>query len=85
MPSITDLAKIVAFNAIINYLKYLILLTQLLLLLLPSVSNLVKKTDYNTNINEIEKNISDHDHDKKFTTPEFNELRAENLLQDQHK
>ena len=30
---------------------------------LPNVSNLVKKTDYNTNITEIVKKITDHDHD----------------------
>ena len=38
----------------------------------PSVSNLVKKTDYNTKITEIE-----NDHDKYITTPEFNTLAAE--------
>ena len=30
---------------------------------IPSVSNLVKKDDYNTKINKTEKNITDHDHD----------------------
>ena len=38
-----------------------------------------KKTDYNTKINEIEKKITDHDHDKYITTPEFNKLTAENF------
>ena len=33
-----------------------------------SVSNLVKKTDYNTTINDIEKKITDHDHDEYITT-----------------
>ena len=56
-------------------LKYQLLLTQLL----PDVSNLVKKTDYNTKINEIEKKITDHDYDKYITTPEFNKLAAENF------
>ena len=44
-----------------------------------NVSNLLKKTDYNTKINEIEKKITDHDHSNKYiTTPEFNELTSEN-------
>ena len=38
-----------------------------------------KKTDYNTKINEIEKKITDHSHDKYITTPEFNKLTAENF------
>ena len=66
--------------------KYLILLTQLLLLLLLllKIKYLVlliqsKRTDYNTEINEIEKKITDHDYDKYITTPEFNKLTAENF------
>ena len=46
---------------------------------IPSVSNLVKKTDYDTKITEIEKKITDHKHDKYITTPEFNKLAAENF------
>ena len=42
-----------------------------------NVSKLIKKTDYNTKINEIEKKITDHDHDKYITSPEFNKLTAE--------
>ena len=45
---------------------------------IPDVSNLVKKTDYNTNISEIEKKLTDHNHEKNITTSEFNELTAEN-------
>ena len=41
---------------------------------IPSVNNLV--TDYNTKINEIEKNT---DHDKYITTLEFNKLTSENI------
>ena len=37
-----------------------------------NVSNLVKKTDYSTKINE----IMDHNHEKYITTPEFNKLTA---------
>ena len=39
---------------------------------IPSVSSLVKKTNYDTKITEIEKKLTDHNHDKYITTPEFN-------------
>ena len=41
---------------------------------IPDVSGLVTKTDYNTKINEIEKKITDHNHEKYIITPEFNNL-----------
>ena len=47
--------------------------------IIPSVSNLVKETDYDTKVNEIEKKITDHTHDKYITIPEFNKLTAENF------
>ena len=37
----------------------------------------LRKTDYSTKINKTEKKITDHDHDKCITTPEFNKLTAE--------
>ena len=43
---------------------------------IPSVSSLVKKTDYDTKISELEKKLTDHNHDKYITTPEFNTLAA---------
>ena len=43
------------------------------------MSNLVKKIDYNTRINKTERKISDHDHDKYITTPEFNKVTTENF------
>ena len=46
---------------------------------MPTVSNLVKKTDYNTKINEMENKITNHDHDEYSTTPEFDKLTAENF------
>ena len=49
MPIITNLPTKTALNAVENKI--------------PSVSNLVKKTDYNAKINEIEKKITDHNHD----------------------
>ena len=44
---------------------------------IPSINNLVKKTDYNTKISEIEKKLTDHNYDKYITTPEFNKLAAD--------
>ena len=38
---------------------------------------LVRKTDYNTKISDIEKKISDHNHDKYITTPEFNTMATD--------
>ena len=44
---------------------------------LTAVENsLVKKTNYNTKISEIEKKTTDHNHDKYITTPEFNTMAA---------
>ena len=44
---------------------------------IPNVSNLVKKTDYNTKISEIQGKIINHNYDKYITTPEFNRLTAQ--------
>ena len=46
---------------------------------MPNVTNLLEKPDYNTTIYEIRKKITDHDHDKYITTPEFNKLTSENV------
>ena len=46
---------------------------------IPNVSGLDTKTDYNTKINEIEKKIPDHGHDKYTTTSEFNKLTTQNF------
>ena len=46
---------------------------------MPNVTNLLEKPDYNTTIYEIGKKITDHDHDKYITTPEFNKLTSENV------
>ena len=40
---------------------------------IPSVNYLVKK-DYNTRITEIENKLTDHNHDKYITIPEFDTL-----------
>ena len=43
---------------------------------MPNISNLVI-TDYNTKISELEKKLTDHNHGKYITTPEFNTLAAD--------
>ena len=54
IPSITGLATSSALTAVENKI--------------PNVSNLVKKTDYNTNISEIQSKINNQNHDKYITT-----------------
>ena len=44
---------------------------------IPSVSSLVKKTDYNAKVTEIENKLTNHNHQKYITTPEFNTLAAD--------
>ena len=57
LPNISDLATTSALTAVKNEI--------------PSVSNLLKKTDYNTKPSEIVKKITDHNHDKYITTPKL--------------
>ena len=38
---------------------------------------MVKKTDYISKVTEIEKKLSDHNHDKYIDTSEFNKLAAD--------
>ena len=38
---------------------------------------LLKKTDYNIKITDIENKINNYNHDKYITTPEFNKLAAD--------
>ena len=59
IPNITNLATTTALTAVENKV--------------PSVSNLVKKTDCNTKIME----ITDHNHEKYITTAEFDKLTEE--------
>ena len=44
---------------------------------MPSVSRLVKKTDYDAKITEIENKLNNHNHDKYITTPECSTLAAD--------
>ena len=46
---------------------------------IPSISNLVKKTDYDTKVTEIEKRVTDHNHDKYITTTEFNKSATDTV------
>ena len=39
-----------------------------------------KKTDYNAKLNEIEKKVTDHNHDKYITTPELLSFQQKCLL-----
>ena len=63
IPNVSSLATKTALTAVENKI--------------PSVSILVKKTDHDTKITEIEKKLTDHNHDKYITTPEFNTLAAD--------
>ena len=63
MPSISGLATNTVLTAVESKI--------------PEFSSLVKKTDYNTKINEIENKVNDHNHDKYITTPEFNTMAAD--------
>ena len=64
-PSITVLATNSALTAVENKISH--------------VSSLVKSTDYDTEILDIEKKIADHNHDKYISTQEFNKLTTENF------
>ena len=44
---------------------------------IPSVSNLVKKTDFNTKITDIENKLNDHNHNKFIDTSEVNKLAGD--------
>ena len=57
IPSISALATKSAFTAVENKI--------------PDISSLVKKTGYSANVNEVEKKVTDHNHDKYITTSEF--------------
>ena len=64
IPDITGLATNSALTAVQNKM--------------PDISNLVKKTDYNTKLSEIENKLNDY-HDECITTSEFNKLTKENF------
>ena len=63
----------------IKYLIFLTYLLKLLLRLLKITYLTLEKTDYSTKVNEILKKITDHNHDKYITTPEFNKLASKSF------
>ena len=65
IPNINNLAATITLTTVENKIS--------------DISNLVKKADYDTKVNEIEEKITDHSHGKYITTPEFNRLIAENF------
>ena len=44
---------------------------------IPNISKLVKKTDYNTKVTEIENKLNNHNHDKYIDTSEFKVLASD--------
>ena len=72
---ITNLAAKTALNAKINEVKGEIPnITNLATNASLNASNLVKKTYYNTKLSEIEKKVTERNHDKYITTPELNKF-----------
>ena len=63
IPDVSSLATKTALTAVENKI--------------PNVSSLVKKTNYDTKISELEKKLTDHNHDKYIATLEFNALAAD--------
>ena len=43
---------------------------------ISDLSSLIKKTNYDTKISDLEKKLTDHNHDKYIIIPEFNSLAA---------
>ena len=68
IPSISGLATNVALTAVENKI--------------PSISSLFKKTHHNTKVTEIKKKLTDHNHDKYITTPDFNTMAVIFSMQD---
>ena len=81
---IINLANNITANTKINEIKKIPRITNYAtttaLNKIPIISNLVKKTEYNRKISEIENKVTtDNYHDKYITTQEFNKLTAENF------
>ena len=51
-------------NEVVQKIEYNELVKKVNSINTTDTSDLVKKTDYNTKVNEIEEKITDHDHDK---------------------
>ena len=82
IPDVTDLVKKIKLTELENKIADVSSLATKTTLTavenkIPDVSSLVKKTNYDTKISELEKKLTDHNHDKYITTPEFNTLAAD--------
>ena len=62
IPSISGLATNAALTAVENKI--------------PNISSFIKKTDYDKKLLKLKK-LTDHNHDKYITTPDFNTLAAD--------
>ena len=62
IPDVSSLATKTALTAVENKIS--------------DLSSLVKKTNYGTKISDLEKKLTDHNHDKYITIPEFNTMIA---------
>ena len=81
IPNVTDFVKKVKLTELENKIPDISsLATKTALTVvennIPSVSNLVNKTDYSTKVTEIEKKLTDRNHGKYITIPEFNKLAS---------
>ena len=79
IPNVTDFVKKAKLTEIENKIEdvsSLAIKTELTAFFncikIPDVSSLLKKTNYNAKITEIEKKLTDHNHHKYITTLEFN-------------
>ena len=81
IPDVTDFVRKIKLNELENKIpdaNSLVTKTALTAVenKIPGVSSLVKKTNYDTKTSKIEKKLTDHNHDKHITTPQFNTLAA---------
>ena len=76
-----DLSKLINVIKIdvVKKTEYDVLVKKVNAIQTTGTSDLGKKSDYNTKINEIEKKITDHDHHKYIATQEFSKLTSENF------
>ena len=81
-PNVTDFVKKTKINELENKIPDVSRLATKTTLTavenkIPGVTSLVKKTDYDTKITEIEKKLTDHNHGKYNTAPDFHTLAAD--------
>ena len=76
-----DLSKVsnVVKSGVVNKTEYCEFVKKVNNINTADTSDLVKKADYNTKINETEIKVTDHDHDNYITTQEFNKLTRDNF------